>query len=142
MRQFVKALSQHYIFDADNCVLIFDDGIRYTTDEAIIISKGVPRNADLRAIHQIKKIFDGEVVGIGDESPFSGWIVPRTEPPVPRAASSSVVPVLAGKLSSRKNRSGGSHKGSPPPEGRDERGGSLQMRLTFTKRKIQRRKRL
>jgi len=46
----------------DSMSLVFDDGIEYTVSEAVTISKGFPSKDDIKAIHAVKKAFDGEVL--------------------------------------------------------------------------------
>ena len=48
-------------YDYRDGVLIFTDGVKYTVHEAVILSKGKLNNDDLRAIHHVKKAFDGEI---------------------------------------------------------------------------------
>ena len=48
-------------YDYRDGVLIFTDGVKYSVHEAILLSKGKLNDHDLRAIHHVKKAFDGEI---------------------------------------------------------------------------------
>jgi hypothetical protein len=50
-------LDLHYDFDGFN--LRFEDGVSYTLSEAVILAKGRPTRDDVRAVHALKKAFDG-----------------------------------------------------------------------------------
>jgi len=41
--------------------IVFEDGVCYTVDEAILVAK-VKSPADLRAIHRVKQIFGGQIL--------------------------------------------------------------------------------
>jgi len=55
----VHALQMTY--DYKDGILTFTDGVKYTIKEAVLLSKGKIQDHDLRFIHLIKKIFDGEI---------------------------------------------------------------------------------
>jgi hypothetical protein len=46
--------------------LVFEDGVCYTTEEAVIISK-IKNPYDVRAMHEIKKIFGGKILRPGED---------------------------------------------------------------------------
>ena len=48
-------------YDYRDGVLIFTDGVKYTVHEAVLLSKGKLNDDDFRAIHHVKKVFDGEI---------------------------------------------------------------------------------
>jgi hypothetical protein len=93
-RQYVKALDQYYTWDADNGRLNFDDGIAYTGYEAILLAEGKPCDEDIRAVHTIKKIFDGQLVGAPDPDP---WVVPHPKTEVQKSCPASVLSSMARK---------------------------------------------
>lgn len=43
-------------------VFTFDDGVKYSFEEAMHLSKTRCKGDDLKKVHYIKKLFDGEVV--------------------------------------------------------------------------------
>ena len=53
-------LELHYQFHRNRGVLEFEDGVEYTVRESLIISKGRPKPEELKKLHEIKKIFNGE----------------------------------------------------------------------------------
>lgn len=59
---YVKALKQSYVVDEKTGDLVFDDGTRYTLAEALELSRRRAKGRDIRAVHTIKKVFDGEIV--------------------------------------------------------------------------------
>jgi len=59
---YVKALGQSYAVDEKTGDLVFADGIRYTVAEALELARGGAKTGTIRAVHQIKKLFDGEIV--------------------------------------------------------------------------------
>jgi hypothetical protein len=69
-KQFVPALDQNYRYQDNRKILEFDDGTEYTLREAAIIAKGKPNDDDLRAIHLVKRIFDGVVITEQEEKDF------------------------------------------------------------------------
>ena len=62
MNNYVEDLDLNYRVHANRKVLEFEDGVEYTLDEALILSKGRAAGDDLKAIHLAKKVFDGELV--------------------------------------------------------------------------------
>jgi len=68
MSCYVKALKQSYKWDSERGVAVFPDGIEYTAGELIELSKGGldPRDMEtVRAIHKVKKVFNGEIINSG-----------------------------------------------------------------------------
>jgi hypothetical protein len=61
-KQFVPALNQNYRYWDHKRILEFDDGTEYALREAVIIAKGKPNDEDLKALHLIKRVFDGVVM--------------------------------------------------------------------------------
>lgn len=53
-------LELHYQFHRNRGVLEFEDGVEYTVRESLIISRGRPKPEELKKLHEIKKIFNGE----------------------------------------------------------------------------------
>jgi len=43
--------------------LLFEDGVRYTLSEALMVSRSGAQGDDLAKLHLVKKAFDGEIVG-------------------------------------------------------------------------------
>jgi hypothetical protein len=56
-----SALGQSYLYYPNLDQLMFEDGVCYTTEEAVIVSK-VKKPADIRVIHNVKKIFGGLIL--------------------------------------------------------------------------------
>jgi len=56
-----------YDHKEESNVIVFSDGVRYTISECLLLSKGRPSDDDIRAVHAIKKIFDGVLEEIFDE---------------------------------------------------------------------------
>jgi len=54
------ALGLTYTLDPDG--ILFEDGVRYTVPEAIAVSRSANHPDDVRAVHLVKKIFDGEIL--------------------------------------------------------------------------------
>lgn len=63
--------------------IIFEDGVCYTMREAIIVSR-ISKPMDLQAIHNVKKVFGGEIVHESEakikEAEDKSWF--EVEPPV------------------------------------------------------------
>lgn len=59
-----------YRYCPETGTLTFTDGVKYTIDEAVQLSKGKLSDDDLMAIHQIKKMFDGEIENIFRRDPL------------------------------------------------------------------------
>lgn len=82
-----EALGLSYVYYPNLNQLIFEDGVCYTTEEAVIIAKMKP--VDLRAVHLIKKTFGGSViresVGKSVEEQDKSWfeLVPSVKEPDP-----------------------------------------------------------
>jgi hypothetical protein len=67
-----RALDQHYEFDGQK--LTFEDGISYTLAEAVEVAKKARRDEDVRAVHLVKRVFDGEVLDDTRRlTPFELW---------------------------------------------------------------------
>ena len=45
----------------DDSGLLFEDGTRYTIEEAMYLAQRGVRGADLRAVHLVKNVFDGDI---------------------------------------------------------------------------------
>ncbi len=58
---FVPALEQRYEFTEDR--LVFEDGTVYTLAEATFMAKDRLSAEDIQAIHLVKRLFGGEIVG-------------------------------------------------------------------------------
>lgn len=54
------ALGLGYVLDPDG--IIFDDGVRYTLPEAMEVSRTARTDDDVRAVHLVKKVFDGDII--------------------------------------------------------------------------------
>lgn len=65
----VPALGESYWFNCLNGMLIFDDGVQYTSEEAIWIAESEPSDETLQAIHLIKKEFKGEITDVYRDLP-------------------------------------------------------------------------
>jgi hypothetical protein len=57
----VRALQLSYRYNSETGILVFSDGVKYNLFESILLSKGKLCDEDLMAIHQVKKVFDGEI---------------------------------------------------------------------------------
>jgi hypothetical protein len=99
-RQYVKALGQYYIWDADNGLLCFDDGVIYTGYESILLAEGKPDDEDIRAVHAIKKIFDGQLIAPDAADP---WLMPHPKAEVRKSKAIPVLPSMARKFKSDKS---------------------------------------
>jgi hypothetical protein len=60
---YVPALRQSYEYDAESGVMRFDDGVKYSVQEACILSGCKTTPQDIFAVHLTKKVFDGYIVG-------------------------------------------------------------------------------
>jgi len=89
--QYVRALNQHYRMTEDGDELVFDDGVRYTVREAMILAKGGAKDEEIRAVHAVKKIFRGVL----EEFPFG--LVQSAVPPVHETAPVQAVRTMASK---------------------------------------------
>ena len=59
----VPALQMSYDYHPRTGMIVFTDGIKYTLEEFMIMAKGrLYNDDDIRAIHEVKKMFDGELV--------------------------------------------------------------------------------
>jgi len=121
-RHYVRALDQHYTWDGDNGLLRFDDGIIYDCHEAILLAEGKPCDEDIRAVHAIKKIFDGQLVAPPDPDP---WVVSHPQAEVRKAIAASVLPSMARKRGKSTKCKSDSLNGNSP----------VQMQLDFQTRK-------
>lgn len=61
---YVAALNQSYQFTGNG--ILFEDGIEYTIHEAVAIARGDCTDEDIRAIHAVKRIFDGMIIAYND----------------------------------------------------------------------------
>lgn len=70
MSSYVPALNQWYRWDGEFCV--FEDGVTYHPREMQTLSQRREAPEDLAFIHNVKKVFSGEIVPQGSswESPF------------------------------------------------------------------------
>lgn len=61
---YVPALRMSYRYDLSPSVLIltFDDGVSYTLAESLTLARGNPSPEDIRAVHYVKKLFDGDIL--------------------------------------------------------------------------------
>ena len=75
-RRYARPLGLHYSYDPRDLVLVFDDGVKYTLKEAVILAKGGAKENDLRAIHKVKAVFFGEVLDPDDTGPARTTRVP------------------------------------------------------------------
>jgi hypothetical protein len=50
-----------YRYKPETGEIVFSDGVKYTIDEAVLISKGSLSDGEIRIIHYCKKLFDGEI---------------------------------------------------------------------------------
>jgi hypothetical protein len=85
-RCFVPALDQYYTWDGD--VLRFDDGVVYTTAEAILLAEGKPDDIDLKAVHLCKALLGGELTPCDRDAKLAPYLPDldvemRKAPPVP-----------------------------------------------------------
>jgi len=97
----VEALQMTY--DYRDGVLIFTDGVKYTVHEAVLLSKGKLNDHDLRALHHVKKIFDGEIEDCFGEIGFNP--VPIDDGNMPeKSIVPPVRPVLQKSWGRRKER--------------------------------------
>ena len=62
---FVKSLDQSYTWDDGRGAMVFEDGVSYSVSELLAYSKRDTSPEDQRAIHNVKKIFDGVLVEKG-----------------------------------------------------------------------------
>lgn len=58
----VKALGMSYEFRGGK--MIFSDGVEYSINEAATMARDRLTDDDIRAIHLVKKLFDGEIVDV------------------------------------------------------------------------------
>lgn len=65
MKGKARQLDMFYEYDECSGLLTMADGVTYTVVEALHLSRRREADADLRAIHGIKQVFDGEIVGTG-----------------------------------------------------------------------------
>jgi hypothetical protein len=78
--EYSKSLGLRYNYFPNLNQLIFEDGVCYTTEEAVIIAK--LKTEDLRAVHLIKKTFGGKVLPPHkDEGPLNWPIEVSQETP-------------------------------------------------------------
>ena len=59
-KEYVPAIGQSYTFKDGRAV--FDDGVVYTFEEMMHLSERRAAGEDLKAIHIVKKAFDGEII--------------------------------------------------------------------------------
>lgn len=119
-RCFVPALNQYYTRDGD--VLKFDDGVIYTTAEAVLLAKGKPDDIDLKAVHLCKALLGGELTPCDRDAKLAPYLPDldvemRKAPPVP------LVSAMARKPDRNPDREGGVTTGRP--DGREP--GGVQM---------------
>lgn len=71
-RKYSKALRQSYTL-LESGHLQFEDGVKYTIAEALHLSTA--SDQDIRAIHYVKKQFNGELIikGVNDGPQSTGW---------------------------------------------------------------------
>lgn len=60
-RGWSEDLAQTYLYDGET--LQFEDGIEYTMKESLLLSSGDPIKAEVLAVHRIKTLFNGEIIG-------------------------------------------------------------------------------
>lgn len=81
--EYSRVLSLHYEYFPDIDLIRFEDGVCYTMQEAIIISR--MGDEDVKAVHLVKKIFGGELLRQGEE-PDTTWgitVIPHEPVQVP-----------------------------------------------------------
>ena len=54
------SLKMNYHYMVRSNTFVFPDNISYTMKESLILSKG--RSQDMKAVHAIKRVFDGEII--------------------------------------------------------------------------------
>lgn len=59
--EYSKALSLHYEYFPNLNLIRFEDGVCYTIEETIIVSK-MKNDSDVRAMHMVKKMFGGKIL--------------------------------------------------------------------------------
>jgi hypothetical protein len=65
----VKSLNQSYSFDSRTGLATFEDGVKYSAAEMVHVAHTGGSDVDIRALHLIKKLFDGEIVVPGVNEP-------------------------------------------------------------------------
>jgi len=60
--EFVKSVGQSYRYDARTGNVEFSDGVIYTLDETLELARKGAVGQDLKAVHEVKKAFDGELL--------------------------------------------------------------------------------
>lgn len=73
-------MKKFYRYDPLNGELSFEDSISYTLREAVLLAKSKPSPRTLRALHDLKGVFDGEVYSYGksERSPVEGIVFAET----------------------------------------------------------------
>lgn len=69
-KQYVPALNQEYRYHPNRKILEFDDGTEYTLEEAVILARGGADEDAQRAVHLVKRVFDGVLVTERQERDF------------------------------------------------------------------------
>jgi hypothetical protein len=62
-KEYVPAIGQSYTFR--DGVATFDDGVSYTLKEMLYLAERHAAGSDLREVHLVKKVFDGELIPDG-----------------------------------------------------------------------------
>jgi hypothetical protein len=64
-RKYARLMGMYYRYNPEEGTLTFEDGVKYTVKEAMTVSKVPGNERDLAALHTVKSIFHGEVIGAG-----------------------------------------------------------------------------
>lgn len=75
MNNHVPALNQTYRFEDGK--IIFEDGVTYSINEAVMMARDRLTDEDIQAIHLVKRIFGGEI-----EVPYRDRIAVTVREPV------------------------------------------------------------
>ena len=99
-----KDLDLEYVFDGDT--LTFVDGVTYSIPEALHLSQTGASPQTIRAIHRVKKAFDGEILvpgtnDIGKDRLIPSWSATGNYSAFERRVSTTRVARIAKKAASK-----------------------------------------
>lgn len=65
----VPCIRESYTYNPVTGIFEFTDGVKYTLAEAVELSKGCAGAETIRAVHRVKRIFDGVIEGFPSVTP-------------------------------------------------------------------------
>lgn len=69
-KMYVPELDQNYRYHRNRQVLEFDDGTEYSLREAVILAQGRAGEDTLKAVHLVKRTFNGVLMTEAEERDF------------------------------------------------------------------------